>query len=46
MQIVEVGTANKKDMELLKAIKAKNAKKKTVESEVKVVRVKAKGWKD
>ena len=46
MQIVEVGTTNKKDMELLNEMKEKNVKKKTVSSEVKVVRVKPKGYKD
>lgn len=46
MQIVEVGTTNKKDMELLHAMKEKNVLKQTVKSGVKVVRVKPKGWRD
>src|SRR5688572_7642986 len=46
MQIVEVGTMNKKDMELLDKLNEKNAKKTTVLRDVKVVRVKPKGWRD
>jgi hypothetical protein len=46
MQIVEVGTKNKKDMELLNEMKEKSINKSTVRSEAKVVRVKPKGFKD
>ena len=46
MQIVEVGTTNKKDMELLKEWNENNKEKIIVKSEEKVVRVKPKGFKD
>lgn len=46
MQIVEVGTTNKKDLELLDEMKEKNVKKQKVKNEVKVVRVKPKGFRE